>query len=193
MKPKKCKACKQEFIPSRRIQPACSIPCAIALVEKAKAKKAIEAKKVERRRDAETRVRLKTKPQLTKEAQREFNRYIRLRDANQGCICCGQPLGEGSIGGGYDAGHYRSVGSAPHLRFDERNVHAQRKRCNRYGAGRAVEYRAGLITRYGLEFVESIEADQTPKHHTREELIAIRDEYRRKAKELEKCPTTTED
>ena len=191
MKPKKCKACKQPFAPARPLQCACSPGCALELVILARAREELKEKKAERRKDAQTRARLKTKPQLTKEAQREFNRYIRLRDANQGGICCGQPLGEGSIGGGYDAGHYRSVGSAPHLRFDERNVHAQRKRCNRYGAGRAVEYRAGLITRYGLEFVESIEADQTPKHHTREDLIAIRDEYRRKAKELEKCPTTT--
>lgn len=183
---KKCKACRQPFTSPVPFQTWCSFDCAVVIANKKLEKKKAEAKKVERKRDAETRVRLKTKPQLTKEAQREFNRYIRLRDANQGCICCGQPLGAGSIGGGYDAGHYRSVGSAPHLRFDERNVHAQRKRCNRYGAGRAVEYRAGLITRYGLEFVESIEADQTPKHHTREELIAIRDEYRRKAKELER-------
>lgn len=193
MKPKKCKACRNPFNPSRPLQCACSVECAFKLVKKSNEKKASEAKKVERRRDAETRVRLKTKPQLTKEAQREFNKYIRLRDANQTCICCREPLGEGSVGGGYDAGHYRSVGSAPHLRFDERNAHGQRKRCNRYGAGRAVEYRSGLIARFGVEFVESIEADQAPKHYTREDLINIRDTYRRKAKELEKCPTTTEE
>ena len=178
LKLKACQQCKREFMPARPLQRVCSAICA--------SRKVKADKKAERITTRARKAAIKTIPQLTKEAQREFNRYIRLRDANQGCICCGQPLGAGSIGGGYDAGHYRSVGSAPHLRFDERNVHAQRKRCNRYGAGRAVEYRAGLITRYGLEFVESIEADQTPKHHTREELIAIRDEYRRKAKELER-------
>lgn len=190
---KKCKACRNPFTPARPLQCACSPECAYKLVKKANEKKASEAKKVERKRDAETRVRLKTKPQLTKEAQREFNKYVRLRDAGKPCICCGQPLGVGEVGGAYDCGHYRSVGSAPHLRFDERNAHGQRKRCNRYGAGRAVEYRAGLIARFGVEFVESLEADQAPKHHTREDLINIRDTYRRKAKELEKCPTTTEE
>ena len=47
----------------------------------------------------------------------------------------GQPLGTGEVGGAYDCGHYRSTGSAAHLRFDERNAHAQRKVCNRWGAG----------------------------------------------------------
>ena len=186
MKPKKCKVCRHDFTPTRPLQVVCSVPCAASLGRIRAGKQEKEAKRVERRRDAETRVRLKTKPQLTKEAQREFNKYVRLRDAGKPCICCGQPLGIDEVGGAYDCGHYRSVGSAPHLRFDERNAHGQRKRCNRYGAGRAVEYRAGLIARYGLQFVESLEADQAPKHYTREDLINIRDTYRRKAKELEK-------
>lgn len=191
MKPKKCKVCRHDFTPTRPLQVVCSVPCAASLGRIKAEKQEKEAKRVERRRDAETRVRLKTKPQLTKEAQREFNKYVRLRDAGKPCICCGQPLGIDEVGGAYDCGHYRSVGSAPHLRFDERNAHGQRKRCNRYGAGRAVEYRAGLIARYGLQFVESLEADQAPKHYTREDLINIRDTYRRKAKELEKCNQTT--
>ena len=88
------------------------------------------------------------------------------------------------MGGGFDCGHYRSVGSAPHLRFDERNAHGQTKQCNRYGAGRAVDYRIGLIQRIGLEQVESLEADQTPKKYSIEDMKAIKDEYKRKLKEL---------
>jgi len=183
---KKCKACRNPFTPDRPLQCACSPECAYKLVKKANEKKASEAKKVERKRDAETRVRLKTKPQLTKEAQIEFNKYIRLRDASLPCICCGEPLGSGELGGSYDAGHFRSIGSAPHLRFDEGNVHAQRKYCNRHKAGNAVGYRQGLIERMGLSHVEKLEADQEPRHHTREDLINIRDTYRRKAKELER-------
>ena len=191
MKLKRCKVCRHDFTPTRPLQVVCSVPCAASLGRIKDEKQEKEAKRVERKKDAETRVRLKTKPQLTKEAQREFNRYIRLRDANQACICCGRPLSEGSIGGGYDAGHYRSIGSAPHLRFNEDNCHAQSKQCNRYGSGRAVDYRIGLIARIGLERVEALEADNTPKHYTREELIQIKETYRRKAKELEKCNQTT--
>ena len=90
------------------------------------------------------------------------------------------------MGGAYDCGHYRSTGSAPHLRFDERNAHAQRKVCNRWGAGRAVDYRIGLVARIGLEAVEALESDNAPRKWTREELIAIRDTYKQKLKELKK-------
>ena len=90
-----------------------------------------------------------------------------------------------SRGGDWDAGHYRSTGSAPHMRFDEANCHAQLKQCNRYGGGRAVDYRIGLIARIGLDEVERIEADQTVRKWTIPELREIRDEYRRKAKALQ--------
>ena len=89
-------------------------------------------------------------------------------------------------GNNVDAGHYRSVGSAPHLRFDERNCHAQSKHDNRYLAGNAVEYRKGLIQRIGLKAVEELEADNTPRKWSREELVQIRDKYRAKLKELKK-------
>ena len=85
-----------------------------------------------------------------------------------------------------DAGHYRSRGSAPHLRFDERNCHAQSKKDNRYLSGNAVDYRIGLIARIGLEAVESLESDQTPRKWTIEELKAIKAEYRQKLKELQR-------
>jgi hypothetical protein len=127
---------------------------------------------------------IKTIPDLIKEAQHAFNAYIRARDRNQPCICCGLPLGTGEVGGAYDAGHYRSTGSASHLRFNEDNVHAQRKQCNRYGAGRAVDYRIGLVSRIGIEAVEALEASNTPHKWTREELIATRDTYRAKLKAL---------
>jgi hypothetical protein len=92
----------------------------------------------------------------------------------------------GDIGGRYDAGHYRSTGSASHLRFDEANCHAQRKQCNRYGAGRAVDYRIGLIKRIGLERVEALEASNSPRKWTREALIAIRETYQEKLNVLKR-------
>ena len=176
-KPKTCAHCGGSFLPLRAMQNVCGPVCAGRLV---KAKKAQDKRSLRERKSA-----LKTIPDLIKEAQREFNAFIRARDALRPCICCNLPLGTGAVGGGFDCGHWRSVGSAPHLRFDERNAHGQRKQCNRYGAGRAVDYRKGLIERIGLEAVEALEADNRIHKWTREELIAIRDEYRRKRKELE--------
>ena len=175
---KACKVCDTTFTPVRPLQNVCSPKCAL---RKVRQDKADERAKVKTRKEA-----IKTIPALIKEAQVEFNAYIRLRDFARPCICCGRPLQEsaGVRGAGYDAGHYRSTGSASHLRFNEDNCHAQRKDCNRYGAGRAVDYRAGLIARIGPERVEALEANNKPHKWTAEELRGIRDKYRAKRKEL---------
>lgn len=183
----RCPHCKGKLEPGQRIHPECINGYAeaqAAKAERAEAKKARAAAKVER---AETRRRkeaIKTIPDLIKEAQHAFNAFIRARDQEQPCICCGRPLGDGDVGGAFDAGHYRSTGSASHLRFHEHNVHAQRKQCNRYGAGRAVDYRIGLVSRIGLAAVEALESNNSPHKWTREELIQIRDTYRAKLKAL---------
>lgn len=178
---KKCKSCGLVFQPERQFQAACSIPCAINHSKEIQRKKEVKEHRERKRK-------LKTKSTLTREAQTAFNAYIRERDRFEACICCGLPLAiqfdVPSLGGGYDCGHYRSVGSAPHLRFDERNAHAQRKQCNRWGSGRAVDYRIGLIKRIGIEAVEALEADQSVKKYTTEDLIAIRKYYMAKTKEL---------
>jgi hypothetical protein len=186
MKQRKCKNCLQPFTPARSTQTACGIDCAMALAHSHRAKVA-ECDRLDGvRKDRARKERLKTRRDWEKEAQAAFNAYIRARDIDQPCICCGLPLSAGDVGGHYDCGHYRSVGSAPHLRFHEDNAHAQRKQCNRWGAGRAVDYRLGLIARIGLEAVEALEADQTPRKYTVEALKAIRDEYRAKARELKR-------
>lgn len=175
-KAKPCEVCERLFVPDRMGQLVCRPACAMKKVRQAKVQ---ERAKFRTRKEA-----IKTIPVLIKEAQREFNAYIRERDAGKPCICCGLPLGTGEVGGAYDAGHYRSTGSASHLRFNEDNCHAQRKQCNRYGAGRAVDYRIGLLHRIGPAKLESLESSNTPHKWTREELIQIRDTYRAKLKAL---------
>jgi hypothetical protein len=173
-----CRNCQSSFSPVRPLQVACSPMCSLRLVRTEKK----EAKVQTRTRKAA----LKTIPDLIKEAQVAFNAYIRARDAGRPCICCGQPLGAGDVGGAFDCGHYRSTGSAPHLRFHEDNAHAQRKYCNRHGAGRAVDYRIGLVNRIGLDAVEALESSNAVHKWTREELIEIRKTYAAKAKQLKK-------
>ena len=182
-----CKHCRKKITPGHLIHPECID--AYAESEEAKTlrkaiKQAVMQAKVER---AETRRRKeenKTIPQLIKEAQFEFNAFIRFRDAGKNCICCGLPLDSGGVGGAFDCGHYRSVGSASHLRFNEDNAHGQRKQCNRWGAGRAVDYRIGLIARIGLGRVVALESSSQVHKWTRDELRGIRDHYRAKLKEL---------
>lgn len=186
MKQKTCAICRIKFVPTRPLQKVCSPACAYEYVRKQSAKaetiRALEDRKVIKlKKEA-----LKTRSDHMKEAQHAFNAYIRQRDQNQPCICCGRPLQDSAVGGGFDCGHYRSVGSAPHLRFDERNAHGQTKQCNRYGAGRAVDYRLGLIQRIGLSEVESLEADNAPRKFDIEELKQIKSTYKEKLKGLKR-------
>ena len=186
-----CKVCRVKFEPVRQMQTTCSVPCALefgrAQLERKQAREARQAKAGDRaKREA-----LKGLPELKREAQHAFNAYIRARDRKAGhpCICCGKPLRWGVFGGAVDAGHYRSTGSADTLRFHEDNCHAQDAQCNRHGAGRAVDYRLGLIARIGLERVEALEAANAPAKWQRDELRAIRDGYRVKVRQLEKEAT----
>ncbi len=183
---KTCRVCRQPFQPRLPLQAVCGIDCAKSLAVSVRGKAEKQAAIKQRRADRERKERLKTRRAWEREAQASFNAFIRARDADKPCICCGLPLSAGDVGGAYDCGHYRSTGSAPHLRFNEDNAHAQRKQCNRWGAGRAVDYRLGLIARIGLERVEALEADQVPRKYTADELRAIRDLYRAKLRELVK-------
>ena len=181
---KKCRVCRQPFEPRQPMAVVCSLECAKSLAASIRGKAEKQAATKQRKADRERKEKLKTRRDWEKEAQAAFNAFIRARDADKPCICCGLPLAAGDVGGAYDCGHYRSVGSAPHLRYDERNAHAQRKQCNRWGAGRAVDYRLGLIQRIGLERVEALEADQEPRKYTADELKALRDEYRQMLRKL---------
>lgn len=187
MRQKTCKnpSCKSKFTPWSTTQTACSWQCAFE-ISKAQSTKDEAAKRKQDR--AETRAKkqaLKTRSQWMKEAQVEFNKYIRVRDFGLPCISCSVAMGAQKVGGTFDCGHYRSVGSAPHLRFDERNAHAQCKRCNRYGSGRVSDYRLGLMHRIGRDVLEALEADQEAKHYTIDDLKQIKAHYRAKCRELE--------
>jgi hypothetical protein len=49
-----------------------------------------------------------------------------------------------------------------------------------------VDYRIGLVARIGLAKVEALESDNHVHRWTRDELIAIKNTYRAKRRELEK-------
>ena len=186
MKAKRCKVCRNEFVPTKPMQTVCGLQCALSLASVIKAKRERTQVAQDRKETKAKLEKMKKRGEWIAEAQTAFNRYIRLRDAGQPCICCGLPMGPNVPGGAVDAGHYRSRGSAPHLRFDERNVHAQRKQCNRYGSGNVVGYRLGLIERIGLVAVEALEADNTPRKYSADDLRAIKATYQAKRLELEK-------
>jgi hypothetical protein len=130
---------------------------------------------------------MKPRSQWQKEAQAAFNAYIRARDDGRGCISCGVVTGARSLtGGGFDAGHYLTVGARPELRFDEENCHKQCKRCNQHLHGNLVSYRVGLVQRLGPAAVERLEGPHEPKKYDVAALRQIRDHYRAQARAMAK-------
>lgn len=184
----RCKHCKLKFAPEdagKRLHNDCIEPWMAAFREKQKQKAQAQQKARQKVEKAETRKRkeaLKTNGQRKAEAQAALNRWIvHVRDAGEPCISCGR-----HHEGMYHAGHFRSRGSAPHLALDPRNLSKQCAPCNLHLHGNLIEYRRGLVQRYGPEFVERLEADQEPRHYTGADYDAIKAEYRAKTKHLRK-------
>lgn len=182
-----CKVCQKPFPQFRSTQTVCSIKCAAKLPRLAR--KAAAADRRQTRAQLEA---MKSLAQLRKEAQASFNAFIRARDkaAGFGCICCGAPLdwNSGKPGGSVDAGHFVSRGSAIELAFDERNVNAQRKSCNRPGGTTRDAFRDGMLARYGAAVVAELEGPHDLPKLKHDDLRRIRDEYRVKAKAAANVP-----
>lgn len=107
-------------------------------------------------------------PKLAKKAQIVFNRFIRERDKDKGCISCGRSVSE--------AGHYYSQGHYSALRFNEINTNGQCTFCNCFLHGNLIDYRKGLIKRYGEKKVNELENSivfNKVKKYSRFELEAI--------------------
>ncbi len=170
-KRKRCKWCKEWFDADGMVKvPAgtfCSIDHALEFVRK---KDTVKRKRQHTadKKDFYSNDRAK---QL-KIAQKEFNAFIRYRDKDDPCISCGR-----HHTGQYHAGHYRSVGAAPQLRFNQFNNNKQCAPCNNHKSGNAIEYRINLVKKIGLDKVEWIEAQNEPLKLSVEDIISIKVYY----------------
>jgi len=116
---------------------------------------------------------------LVGNAQFYFNKFIRLRDFNKGCISCGGKVEH--------AGHYLSAGHHQALRFMESNCSGQCLRCNHFLRGNAINYRINLIKRIGEVKVTNLEDaaayyNKVGFKHSRLSLIETILTYREKCK-----------
>ncbi|GKV75544.1 hypothetical protein PEC106568_07180 [Pectobacterium carotovorum subsp. carotovorum] len=190
-KPKKCPICQSDFYPTRTTQKVCySIKCAMSYAEQQEKRRGEREawKQAKSQRDDLKRRRevIKTKSDWNKEAQAAVNRFIFWRDYGRPCIACGKPLNYGVRGGAVDASHYRSRGSAPHLRFNIFNNHAGCAHCNRDLSGNLIPYRVNLIEKIGLHRVERLEHDNTPRKFDIEYLKRVKAIFTRRARHYEK-------
>lgn len=193
---RKCKGCKQFGKVSEgmvnRIGYFHNDECLSLFISKNKEKMINKGRakiaKEERKEIKKAKEGLKTAGEYIKEAQAAVNRYIRARDFNKPCISCGSmPTNDGLIKGQrVDAGHFRSRGSASHLRFNLLNIHKQCVKCNRWLSGNVVEYRVRLIERIGLERVEALENDNSLRSFDIDYLKRVKKIFNRRARYYER-------
>ena len=183
----KCAHCKQPYTRTHNgIETWCSVDCGykLARVKQAKAFKAETAVMKKAIKD-------KDRAYWIKKSQIAFNAYIRARDEKLPCISCGILNPAFTVGGMWDAGHFKSRGAYPELRFTEDNCAKQCKRCNG-GSGNfsskaktvGEQYEIELIKRIGIERVEALKAPHPPAKWTIEQLKEIEADYKQKLRQL---------
>lgn len=171
----KCKVCKIKFEARFFLQKTCVDPKCLAEWQRLDREDKADKKHNAKKKDLKDN----DKSHRAKLAQQAFNAFIRFRDNDDPCISC-QRFHTGQ----YHAGHYRSVGAHPELRFEELNNNKQCSPCNSHLSGNIADYRINLIKKIGVEKVEWIEGPHEAKKYTCAELKAIEVLYKEKLKSL---------
>lgn len=169
----KCKQCGKQFTQFNSLNKVCGFKCAIELGKlkpvKVDIPKSIvkDLKKIHR----------ESRSYLLKEAVFWFNKYIRNRDKDKGCISCGKPLQIHNT----DAGHLWSAGGHAYLKFDEFNVNGQCSRpCNKDLSGNINNYRINFVKRYSQQLLDELDSKaHIQKKWTEDELKEIILKYKK--------------
>eukprot|EP00919_Chromeraceae_sp_WS-2016_P026727 GHVR01063544.1.p1 GENE.GHVR01063544.1~~GHVR01063544.1.p1 ORF type:complete len:185 (-),score=6.26 GHVR01063544.1:66-620(-) len=179
---KKCRNCSKRYEPHRPLQTVCSPKCAYEYASTQDAK--------DFRRSAFKRETLAKKRELNEadraywiaRVDKEFNKFIRLRDGNKCCTC-------GAENRQIQAGHYipkgrGGTGTEAGQRWSEKNCHSQCTICNNHKSGNLGSYRKFMLKKYGPETLAEIERD-TITHMTIDEMKSLEKHYNAINKETE--------
>lgn len=179
LRAKPCAYCTKPFTPLRPLQAVCGPVCAR---KKVLADKAKGARELRARKEA-----IKKPHKWMAECQVIVNKIVRLSALarGEGCFTCGATPAQ-KFGGTYDAGHFRSVGSAPHLRYWMPQIKLQCIPCNRHKGGMALLFRQRLVREHGQAWVEALEARQEIAKFDIPYLVRFKKVMGRKLKRLEK-------
>lgn len=175
---RKCKVCRNQFEPRSITHSCCGPVCAETHTAAEKARKA-------RKERQEGLIALKPAKWWKAKAKVAMHMFVRTRDEGKQCASCDTVLLKlGKVGGDYDAGHLRTVGSSKHLEFDPRNVWGQCKFCNIRLHGNEREYERRLRIKMGDDYVDGLMADNTPRHYKIHDYQAIEAHYKAMLRQL---------
>jgi hypothetical protein len=153
---KSCTICLKPFVEYSTTQRVCSTKCAVKLSK--------SKNKLLKHSDVYT-------PEIKSELQNVINSIARLIDQKVNCIQCRENRDS------YDAGHYHSVGNAPHIRYDLFNIYKQCVYDNHKSEGNKTAYLEGIEFLYGTEHalkVKNMVFRATEKRTNHELYIALR-------------------
>jgi len=173
---RKCciRGCSNRFTPRSITHKVCSGECGQKIAEKISAEKTrletLEKKRESKNNDRSYQLKL---------CETACNALVRERDKDLPCISCGSDdsryrLSQGVYRTVWQAGHYKSVGSHPELRFNLDNIHKQCIYCNMELSGNQIQYRIGLVKKIGIERVEYLEMQHPAIKYTLEEIIELK-------------------
>lgn len=163
--------CKKEFKPTySTLQDTCSVGCAIQYNKKKEVDKRVKKMKQD----------LKTHSDYIQILQGVFNTYIRLRDKDEVCISCRQP-----VKGNGHASHFFAT-TKQYLRFNEDNVHKSCEQCNVFLRGNLAKYAYYLPKKIGWERFEELHAQANNELKLSiPEILEKIQHYKNKIKELQ--------
>jgi len=179
-KSKSCKVCSLKFVPARPLQQVCSASCAYKFNSEKEIKKRTKQYKDNIKESPEGIAKLKVI------AKRVFQMWCRFRDANDSCISCKTKTTQQ-----WDGGHYAKAEIYSGLIFEEVNVNKQCCNCNDHLDANLIQYRKGLVLKYGNDIVERLETSMDSLREykfTRSELLDIIAYYKQKIKNNDFSP-----
>ena len=175
-KAKRCKVCTTEFLQYNSLVVWCSPKCGLEL-----SKLRTDQQYVKKTKQLKREYRANNRSYQMRKAQDRCNEYIRLRDGNFPCISCGTTKDIQ-----YAAGHWKSIGSHPSLRWHFWNINRQcNRKCNKGESGNAANYRLGLIEKIGLVNVEWLEGPHESQNLSLDDIKDINVWYKDKINYLE--------
>ncbi len=98
---------------------------------------------------------------------------VQVRDKDKPCCTCGTSNPDIK----YDAGHYRTRGACPELRFEESNIHKQCSvKCNQHGSGMRKEYQGFIIFNYGEDKLTWLDEKHKPLKEQYSDYEAVKEQ-----------------
>ncbi len=169
---RKCKTCREWFEPKFSNEPCCEKEeCrkefkVNELMKKAK-KALVKIRSDNRQEDKKVKAKRTKQKESIKPIKYWYDKLqivinqwvVKVRDKDKPCCTCGTSNPDIK----YDAGHYRTRGACPELRFNEMNIHKQCSvNCNQHGSGMRKEYQGFIIFNYGEDKLNWLDGKHQP-------------------------------